>query len=114
MCSRLRSLDASHRFLIERRRRKGPQEGREGGRKGKREKDRECWNLSAPLKYPGVILVQGYLAPGTKYYLDSWGSDFHSCSQTDFSQETTKLMRTSSYALKIGLLPPVFPGQTTS
>ena len=83
MCARLKSLDASHWFLIERRRRKGQQEqregGREGGRKGKREKDRECWNLSAPLKYPGVILVQGYLAPGTKYCLDSWGSDFPSC-----------------------------------
>ena len=80
VCARLKSLDASHRFLTERRRRrKGQQEGREGGRKGKREKDRECWNLSAPLKYPGVILVQGYPAPGTKNCLDSWGSDFPSC-----------------------------------
>lgn len=42
----------------------------------RRKKSRGCWNLSAALESPGVILVQADLERGAEYHLNSWGSDF--------------------------------------
>lgn len=88
MCARLKSLDVSLQVShwrggggrANRRRR---EEGKEKGRKI------GMLNLSAS-EVSRVILVQGYLAPGTKYCLILGVLISPLVRQTDFSKETTK------------------------